>query len=488
MTGRAARISWLMVLSFVLVPVGCVRVGPNYETPGIALTVAFAGRQATEPGLALNSAWWHAFQDPKLTELLARGAAQNLDVKTALARIARAESLLRTTGLNAQTSGDASKVWARSRVESLSVNNDQSSTYDAGFVIDLFGGFARDRERALAAFEAAQFDVGVARLAVLAEITVAYIEARYHQALVGIIQSAIESDRQTLDLVTERQRLGLSTQLQRQQAITRLASTEAELPIHRAQFDVQIFRLATLLNEPAQPLMVEMRAHQGQLRPLAMPKAGVPADLLRNRPDIRLAERNLAAATAAIGVAQAQLYPSLTLTGTVTIQDPRNSWDFSRVLVLPVLNRGKLLGNRDAKIAAAHASDLEWRSAVRKAVEEVQAALLETRAWSEQGASLGRATRAAQRLVRLTTEQYDLGQVALSEVLVAKRQLASSREKLANARRQYALAWTRTQVAAGYGWAAQVRPAEEINPPNAKPDPVGLKPIFVLNDKEGKQW
>jgi len=476
----------LALLLPCLLVVACIKVGPDYAPPTIALADQFAGAQSGSGETSRpETAWWDAFGDPLLSRLLTRAAAQNLDYKAALARIGQARAQLRTTGLNAQTNGDATKTRVRSRVEDFSITNDAPVTYDAAYVVDLFGGFARDRERAKALYQAAQLDTAVARMALLADLTSAYIELRHNQAVARLVEASIASDRATLRLVSERRREGLATQLEEQQAIARLATTEADLPLRRAQVDIQIFRIATLLAEPAQSLAREIRASgTGQPFPDATLSVGVPADLVRNRPDVLSAERNLAAATAAIGVAQAQLYPSLTLSGTLSYES-FDQWSFTRGLVVPVLNRGALLGTKDARIARARETELAWRSAVLAAIEEVQIALREARSWQEQSQILHRATQATRRLETLTAERFNLGQVALNDVLDAKKQVAEMQRRQAGARRQYALAWARLQVASGAGWRAVLQAPAETQAPDNQPDPAGLAPVVAAVQRVG---
>ena len=304
----------------------------------------------------------------------------------------------------------------------------------------MFGGARHGREAAQANLASARYDEGTVRLAYLAEITDAYINARYFQNAAWITRQAINARRETLNIVTQQLSAGDATSVDEAQARALLRTAEAALPTLQANFEANVFRIATLLAEPAGPILARMKRGAGQPVPGRLSATGVPADLLRNRPDIRAAERDLAAATAEIGVAEAQLYPSLTLSGFVAGGEDR-TWAFGPTLRLPVLNRGVLTANRDNAVARASEAELVWRGTVLQAVEEVQAADSATRYWRRQVAAQRAAAQANDEVSQLTLRTFQLGGTVLTDVLDADRRALDNRTALAVSLRDLSKTW-----------------------------------------------
>jgi multidrug efflux system outer membrane protein len=453
----------------------CSVVGPDYTPPVIDLAAQFVGGGSNTLRDSASVKWWERLNDPLLNELVGRGGAQNLDVRTALERIEAAEAGLGRTGLNAQTSGDVTLDARRQGLEGQAAN---TTTYqvDARYVLDLFGGFQRSQEQALANFDASQVNAGAVRLAYLSDITNSYLQARYFQEAGAITRQTISSRRQTLNLVMQRMDAGEATELEVQQARSLLASSEAALPILIANFEVNVFHIATLLAEPAGPLLARMQDGARQPRPTGFTSVGVPADLVRNRPDVQFAERNLAAATAAIGVAEAQLYPSVSLSGSVGT-GTTDRWNFGPNVSLPVLNRGFLRANRNIAVATAREAELSWRKSVLVAVEEVQTAMTLCLNWYRQLQSLERATTASENVLQLSRDSYEAGAITLTEVLDAERLNSANKLSVADALRNYTISWMQVQVSTGQGWYATPMGTEaEVRRPAPRPDPLSLRP------------
>lgn len=434
----------------IVVLVSCSAVGPNYDVPTMDVSPTFVLGGDTALSNAKADPWWERLNDPILNELIIRGATQNINVRSALERITAANARLGQSGVNAQSNG-AFSATVQHQGDSDGSDTTNNLAINASYVIDMFGGFSREQERSIASLHAAQLDVGTIRLAYLADLTNSYIQARYYQEAAAITRQTIASRRQTLAIVNERRALAEATELEVQQARSLLASAQAPLPIFVANFEVNVFHIATLIAEPAAPLLDTMQSGAPQPHPSGFTNAGLPADLLRNRPDLRVAERNLAAASAQIGVAESQLYPSIQLNGTVAA-GTANGWSFGPLLTLPVLNRGLLRGRREIAQSAARNAELEWRNGVLIAVEEVQVALTLCRNWNQQIQHLERAGAASRTVLRLSRESYRLGEATLTDVLDAERINANNRLSLADARRNYALSWMRVQVATGRGW------------------------------------
>lgn len=442
---------YLATFSFLVVA-GCSAVGPDYAAPKAEASAQFVGGGSSALVDAAQVAWWKSLKEPLLNELIAKGLAQNLDIAASLERIEAARAQLGQTGENAQVTGGIG-VQSTRRDAGVGRVRTNAVSGDANFVFDLFGGFRRGVEQAEAGLEQAQFNASTVRLGYLAELTSSYVNARYFQNAAEISRRTVASQNRTLELVRIRLDAGDASQLEVQQARQVLDRSKADLPILRANFEANVFRMATLLAQPAGPLLVQMQRGARLPSPNRIGKTGVPADLVRNRPDIRAAERALAAATAGIGVAEAQLYPSLNLRGDIAISS-QGTWSFGPAIALPVLNRGVLAARRNAAISQAKQAEIEWRSAVLSATEDVQTSLSLLQGLNGQVAAFRRVTDASTNLVELSRASYENGASPITDVLDAETALSSSRFSLLGARRDLVLAWVELQVATGKGWLA----------------------------------
>ncbi len=435
---------------------GCTIAGQDYQEPKITVPPTFVGAQATPLMEAASITWWRDLGDPLLNEIVDIGLRQNFDIRIALERIKAAEAGIRRTGLNAQVEGDVSADARRGRIADGNIDEDTFSTADAAFVFDLFGGFRRGREASLARLDAANLDVGTVRLAYLADVVGSYISARYFQTAARITRQSIASRRETLDFVERRLAREEATSLESAQARSLLATAEASLPVLEANYQANVFRMATLVNQPAVNLLNRMNRGGRQPRPLRNMSAGIPADLLRNRPDVKAAERNFAATVADIGVAEAQLYPSLEILGNVTSLGPGSSWSFGPSITVPLLSLPLRSANRDIAISRAREAELLYRQQVLRSVEETQTSLAFTNFQRRQVNSYGVAASTAREVVDLSRTSYENNAVTIIDLLDAERNLLFNQLELALSTRDWAASWTRLQVSVGKGWLAGV--------------------------------
>lgn len=436
-----------------LILAGCTAVGPDYEAPVADVSTRFVGGGSTALIDAAQVAWWKNLREPLLNELVATGLAQNLDIAASLERIEQARSQLNQRGGNSQVSGGIGAQSIRSD-NGFGTQQTNSATADARYVFDLFGGVRRGVEQGEAVLDQAEFNAATVRLGFLAELVSAYVQARFFQNAAELTRQTLASQRRTVQLVQFRIEAGDATQLELQQARQLVDRTQADLPLLQANFEANVFRIATLLAQPAGPLKKRMQRGAGLPSPRSLGKAGVPADLVRNRPDIRAAERGLAASTAGIGIAEAQLYPSLVLNGSIAVSS-QTTWNFGPAISFPVLNQGLLQAQRNEAISLAKQAEIEWRNTVLNATEDVQSSLSLTRGLASQIGALRRVTESSQRLVSLTRSSYEGGASPITDVLDAEQALSNSRLSLLGARRDYALSWIELQVAAGKGWLSQ---------------------------------
>lgn len=433
--------------------VACDVVGPNYTAPQTDIQSQFVGGGSRQLINASENRWWTQLGDPLLSEFVERGNMHNLDIQLALERIRASQAAAGRAGVNSLTSGALSASSTQGETGGIETDSD-SVQVNANYVFDLFGGAARGQEQAEAAIEGSQADVGIVRLAFLSQLINNYIQARFFQESATITRQTIRSRRETLALVQQRRDAGEATELEVQQARANLRSSEASLPITVANFEANVFAIATLLAEPADEIKTLMGPGRAQPRPQAPSSSGIPADLIRNRPDIRSAERSFAAATAGIGVSEAQLYPSISLGGSIA-GGTTERWSFGPSLNIPLLTRGVLKANVEVAKSQARQAELTYRQTVLTAVEEVQTAIALCLGWHRQLNSQEAATRAAASVLQLSNESYRGGAITLTEVLDAERQLANSRLSTADAVRNYTSSWVQMHIATGQGWRAE---------------------------------
>nr|WP_226898467.1 efflux transporter outer membrane subunit [Mangrovicoccus algicola] len=432
---------------------GCA-VGPDYQRPEAALATRFADGDAQGIGQVAQEAWWGAYRDPMLSALVSRGLAQNLDVMAATEAIREAEANLRATGVNAAASGSLDGSRTRQGGEAIDgIQTVDTAELGASFVIDLFGGIRRDRESAAASLAAARAEVETTRLAWLAELIAAYSNARYYQEALALARDTISAREETVEITRTQFQAGAATEYEVAEAEALLSNARAAVPQYMALFESNTYAIASLLNESAAPLMSQMQKGAPQLRTPAGERTGVPADLLRNRPDVRSAESDLASAVAEVGVAEADLYPSLSLTGSVGRASGVDSWSFGPYLSLPVFNQGALRATRDARISAAKQAEIAWRASVTEAVEDVQVARSNLLRYRQRAAALGQAARDYERALDLAQENYRNGAITLLDLLDTDRNTASARISAASAVNDAAQAWATLKIATGAGAA-----------------------------------
>ncbi len=442
---------------YLLLPLavaGCA-VGPDYQRPDVDLQTRFVGGGAEAIGAVAAEQWWLDYKDPTLNQLVTRGLAQNLDVMAATEAIRQAQAELRKTGVNSAVDGALSGSRTTSGGDAVNgTATTESGALGASLVLDLFGGLRREREAASASLTAARADAETVRLAWLAELLSAYSDARYYQEVMALTRTTIDARKETVDITRSQFDAGAATEYELAEVQALLSTARASLPQYAALFDANVYAIATLLNEPAGPIMAQLQKGSPQLSTPGDVRTGVPADLLRNRPDVRSAEADLAAAVATVGVAEAALYPSLTLTGTVARTEGVDSWSFGPQLSLPVFNQGQLRASRDAQVSAAKQAEIAWRGAVASAVEDVQVAQSNLSRYRQRAALLRTAAAEYDRALALAQENYRSGAITLLDLLETDRNTASAKISAASAVNDAAKGWATLKIATGAGAAA----------------------------------
>lgn len=448
----------------LLALVGCA-VGPNYQSPELAVQQDYVDvlnpQSLQRPDTAR---WWEHFNDPVLNAWVTQGLDSNLDIAASIERISAAQAALRGTGFNAAISGDLTASSTRTGADDIATITNESAGLSGNLAIDLFGGIRREREAALANLLAVVNDSQTARLAYLSALVNAYVNARYYQYAIVMTQQAIDSREQTLDITQRQRAVGSATELEEENVKALLFNAQAEIPDLSANFLAQVYAIATLLGEPAGPLLDDMQASAPTVSALlglnlkTPYETGVPADLLRNRPDVRAAEQRLHAAFANIGVATAARLPSLSLNGTISSDN--NAWSFGPVITLPIFNQGALAASQDQADAEAREAFIIYQQTVLAAVEDVQSA---NSAWLRDRHKvdlLRKSVNSYTRAFDLSMQTYQVGVMTLLDLLDTDRYLNSARLAYAAALRDLSADWARLQIALGAGAKADSKNSE----------------------------
>ncbi len=446
---------------------GCV-VGPDHEAPNMDLPQKFSEGSNISNGDVSTKPWWPAFNDPRLTAYVDQGLSQNLSVLQAIERINAAEAAVMSAGSGSLPSlaGSASDTLSGQTGEYRTVKgatNTASAGLSASWLLDLFGQYRRAKESAAASLDAAYATVDVARLTYLSNIVNAYIDARYYQERLALARKNLASRRETLELTKLQLEAGAASRLDVVQSEGLVNTTLAEIPGYEKGFRVSAHAIATMLGLPAESLVAELQ--KGGRQPMARfsVNAGVPADLIRNRPDIRKAERELAAAVAQVGVAQAAFYPSLTLSGSITpsLRDMAGSpagwvgtWGFGPSLNLPIFTGGKLTANLTTAESNARNAYLSWKQTVLTAVQDVANALTAIKRDAQTVSALRKTVSSYEEALKLATSSYRDGASSLLDVLDAQRQVSTAQASLAQAIQTVAKDFVALNVAMGGGYAA----------------------------------
>ena len=461
---------------------GCAAVGPDYarvepDAPQEWHTQLRGGLTAGLLKPETLAHWWRALNDAELSSLEERAVKGNLDLKKALSRIREARALRGISKANLFPTLDASAYSTNYRSSksgwSRKENKLYSAGFDAGWELDVFGGVRRSVEAAQANLEATQEDLYDVLVSLLAEVALNYVEVRTFQTALTVTESNIKSQEETYELNRSRYQAGIINELAVQQSLYNLERTRSLIPILQTGLEAAKNRLAVLLGERPGAVHGEL----AERKPIPVPPVtvvvGVPAEAMRHRPDIRRAERNLAAQTARIGVATADLYPKFRLMGTVGLESistgnfftsDSRTWSISPGVSWNIFHGGAIRQNIKVQSARQEQALIEYESAVLKAQEEVENVLVSYAKEQRRRASLAAATSAAQTAVQLAQDQYKVGLVDFSNVLDAQRSLLSFQDQLAQSNGAVTSNLIRLYKALGGGWKCTEPDAVTSNP------------------------
>jgi len=459
---------------------GCTLVGPDYsreepDAPGAWHTVLAGGLHAETGTPETLANWWLTLNDDELNSLIGRAVQSNLDLKNAKARVREARALrgISQSSLFPSLSGDASASKYRSSENGMTGKGGEHDLYaagfDAGWELDVFGGTRRLVEASQADLEASRENLHDVLVTLMAEVALNYVELRTYQTRLIQTRANIKSQQHTYELNQSRFEAGLINELPVQQSLYNLERTRSHISTLHIGLEAAKNRLAVLLGQRPGSLAEEFSKEK--TIPVIPPSVavGVPAETLRHRPDIRRAERNLAARTARIGVATADLYPKFHLMGTIGLESLSSSnffdsasqiWRIGPGMSWNIFQGGAIRQNIEVQNARQEQALISYETTLLKALEEVENTLVAYAREQQRMESLRAATTAARSAAQLAEDQFQAGLVDFSNVLDAQRAQINFEDELAQSEGSVTANLIRLYKALGGGWVSEIKEQE----------------------------
>ena len=429
-----------------------------YNSPTFPFAKSFTTRPSGAPVLLENTAWWTGFNDPTLNTLIDQALSQNLDLELARERVIEAQALSETISDPLSISGEVNA--GRRGGSTISASNGGDGSFGFEWLFDPYGGRQSEIRAAEGRVDVAEANLDAARLLLLSNVTTAYIDLRFYQTSHRYRREELRSRQQTLDLLHKLQERGAASRLDVVRAEALVSETQSLIPGVQAAIRVQQNRITVLLGRaPGWPETALEGNGRGQPVSKMPADIGVPTDLLRNRPDIRVAERSYYTAVADIGAARAALYPSLSLGGEISLsafggQDARNYY-FGPTLRLPAIPNGPQKATVKARESRAQQALTDWQASVLRAIEEVENALAE---YSGSQKSV-RASRKTVRLYResigLTRELIGRGGATIRDLLDDEQSVALANIRLSQNLRELGQDFVIVNVSLGSGHGSE---------------------------------
>ena len=475
---KRATIVFYGLTIFGLLLSGCAAVGPDYVPPEVSApkkwSASLAGglsAEAMDPEKMAN--WWSTLNDPTLTSLIERAVADNLDLRQAQARVREARArrgISQARRFPTIGAGGSANVARSSEETGSGTERDlYAAGFDAGWELDVFGGVRRSVEAAGATLEASKEGLHDVMVSLLAEVALNYVEVRSFQTRLSIAEANQKAQEETYGITQARYESGLTSDLDVEQARYNLEGTRSKIPPLQIGLEQARNRLAVLLGQNPGTLKEELTERKDiPITPLDV-AVGVPAEVLRRRPDVRKAERELAAESAQVGVATAELYPKFMLTGSIGLEalslgnlfsTGSRTYGIGPSFLWNIFDGGRIRQNIKVQSALQEQALLSYEASLLTALEDVENALTAYAKEQTRRQSLAEASRAAQRAVELAQNQYTSGLIDFQTVLDAQRALLSLQDQLAQSEGAVTSNLIRLYKALGGGWTS-LEPASE---------------------------
>lgn len=445
----------------------CTRVGPDYRPPALETPPQWNSVDSTvipTAGLSGES-WWQLFNDPLLNALVIEATAANHNLRKAEARIREARAQQTRAANTISLGSDASATTARrsdNTGSSASGNQDLFHLgFDASWEIDIFGGVHRTREAAEASLAAAHEEMRGVLVSLQAEVASNYLLLRGQQKRLATTMGNVATQEQTVALVRGRFQMGLGNELDLMHAETQLSLTRAALPGLTREIRQTMHQLAILLGQPPANLVDRLHDTGQDLAAPPQIPVNLPSDLVRQRPDIRAAERHLAAATAEIGVATAELFPRFSLSGLLGLQSRNLAdlvtgssryWSLGPTISLSLFDQGSIhagieIGNARRDLALA-----TYQETVLQALAEVENGLIAFTTEQETVRTLEQAVATSEKAVSIANGLYEAGLSDFLNVLQSEQALYQSQDQRDLSRQRLNLSLVSIYKALGGGW------------------------------------
>jgi NodT family efflux transporter outer membrane factor (OMF) lipoprotein len=464
----------LILLLLAALLAGCT-VGPDYHPPKTAPPAEWVSPpDSGETNLPVaDTLWWKSFHDPELDSLVVRAAESNLNLRAAVARVREARAAARMVSAGYGPTINADGSYARERYSAngfppfppgVPLDADiYQAGFDAAWELDVFGGTRRASEAARAELAATEFGRRNLWITIAAEVARNYVAARAFQRRLVVAEANIKAQEEILALTRDRFAKGLTGGLDVEQADALLAGTRSQTPVFETGFRDSVYQLALLLGQPPGALLEELT--NAAPIPAASPAVpvGLPSDLLRRRPDVQQAERELAAATARVGAAASDLYPKFSLTGDVGLQSisagdwfsaGSRFWTAGPAVQWRIFDAGRIRSNIRVQNARVDQALAAYEQALLSAFTDVETALTAYAREQTRRQSLDHAAQANANAVVLVRDLYQHGLSDFLPVLESQRSLFQSQDAQIESARAVASDLIALYKALGGGWEA----------------------------------
>ncbi|GBC61331.1 RND transporter [Desulfonema ishimotonii] len=498
--GKGVRLAVVLILGLLC---GCTTVGPDYTPPAPKLPDAWhqAAVKGMDTGRADFRRWWGVFNDPVLARLIERARKGSPDLRLAAARIREARASLGVASGEQLPAIDGSGLTQRGRSgEDFDTGGKTVNTYslglDASWEIDFWGRISRSVASAEAGLQATVEDYRDALVLLYAEVAGNYTEVRTLQAQIRYAEANVGIQRDTLQVTRDKLRAEIAPALDVRQAELNLATTESEIPSLKISLTQAVNRLAVLCGEYPGALYPVL----AETAPIPAPPdtlmTGLPADLLRQRPDIRRAERSLAAQTARIGVATADLYPAFSLSGTFgfeslssadLFESGARAWSLGPAFRWNLFNGGRVRSQIRVEEALTEQALVAYEQTVLGAVEDVENAMVSYVLEKERRALLEKSVTAARKSVELVSQLYKIGLTDFQNLLDMQRSLFQQQDALAESEGNVTRNLIQIYRALGGGWGDEALPKTEPSEPETIGERVrgyGAKVLNLITSEE----
>jgi outer membrane protein, multidrug efflux system len=465
-------------LLLIMLLTGCSALGPNFERPEPNLPETFSEPDAAQTDAAevAMQEWWKYYQDEKLNELVGFALQNNTNIQLAAARIEEADAKMREVGAYLFPEVNLSAEATRSRVTELGafptftspIRNNYTFGLNTSYEIDFWGRLTRSKEAARASALGAREAKDTVELSLLGLVASNYLQLRGLDAQIAVTKDNQKSRNESLSLTRRRLNGGVASNLEVSQAEVAVSNLDAQMIELNRLRALSLHQLAILTGE----LDLKLEAEDIRTLPTPpIPPAGLPSDLLENRPDIRQAEQNLVAENAQIGIAKAALYPSISLTAEYggeslllknLLKSGARIWTLGLGLDLPIFDSGKRNARVDQVTAKQKQALAQYQTAIQSAFKEVNDALVNRRLNAEREQALTNSATSAKTALTIAENRYKAGYSAYLDVLDAQRVYNEAAIASIQAKQATFLSTVELFKALGSGWKNQV-PAAQLN-------------------------